>query len=131
VPYDLKLSNLPSGARYVRVEASGIITGADVEYLYHHELARSGLALMVLTHKAESYQPEARALISKYSAHEETQPWTAVVIDDPRIRVTSNFIRRVGHTTRSVQFASEDEAVQWLEELVLKDPAVRAKAGAP
>jgi hypothetical protein len=131
MPYDIKLSSLPSGAKCVRIQAIGVIIGADVEYLYHHELVVSGLPALLLTHGVKSYEPEARALISKYSANAESQPWMGVVIDDPRIRVTSNFIRRVGHTTRSMQFPTESEAVQWLEERVREDPVLRAKAGLP
>ena len=132
MPFEISSFQLPSGARCARAEVSGTITGEEAAAMVAHlELGGPyhGLSLLVGAQKVKTMLPEARAVFSNRRAPPPTE-WMAVVLTNPIIRVTSNFILRMNGNARRRLFSTEREAVQWLDERVREDVA-RAKTGAP
>jgi hypothetical protein len=63
----------------------------------------------------ERMTPEARALFANRRNPSATE-WIALVLGNPLMRVTSNFILRMNGNPRRRLFSTEAEAVQWLDE---------------
>lgn len=124
MPYAVAIINLPSGAKCLRADASGDVTGTDVDFLYTHEAVMAGLPMLIVTHEVRSYDSEARKQLAKYSAR-ESQPWAAAVVSSQMISALGSLIKRVNHATKFKAFAMEAEAIQWLEERVREDAAHR------
>jgi len=102
----------------------------DVHLPAHLELGGPyhGLSLLVGAQKVKTMLPEARAVFANRRAPPPTE-WMAVVLTNPIVRVTSNFILRMNGNARRRLFSTEREAVQWLDERVRED-AARAKTDA-
>jgi len=133
VPYAVSAMNLPSGACYLRVVGSGVISKEDADYLMSfvgEEGSRPGVPFLVLAEKIESISPEA---LSSFNSGDPnaTKAWSGVVVSNPLIRVTANFMLRLKNRRNKVKmFSSETEAIRWLDERVRED-AARAKAAGP
>jgi len=130
VPYQISTLDLPCGERFVRAEGSGVIAREDADYLLSRVTPGGdlyGLPQLVLTQKVVSTTAEARKLFAGSSARSTLQTWCAVVVTNPVIRVTSNFLMRVIGTTRLKLFVSEPEAIAWLDERA-REEAARKKA---
>lgn len=126
MPYAISIINLPSGTRCLRANASGDITGTDVDLLYTHEAVMAGMPMLIVTHEVRNYDSEARKQLAKYSAR-ENQPWAAAVISSQMVSALGTLIKRVNHATKFKSFSTETEAIQWLEERVREDAAPRGK----
>jgi hypothetical protein len=122
-------SQLPSGARCVRLEGRGDITKEDAEAV-SKELGAggplSGVPILALTRDVRSVSPEARHVFGGRGDLSAPATWTAVVVTSPVVRVTTNFVMRINKAKRQRLFSTEAEAVQWLEERIKEDQA-RAK----
>jgi hypothetical protein len=88
--------------------------------------ALHGLPILSLSQKVTSVSSDARRLMSG----REAEVWTAVVVTNPVIRVTTNFLIRVTGSKKQRLFTTEAAAIQWLDERVQED-AARAKTKAP
>jgi hypothetical protein len=74
----------------------------------------------------KSISSEARAVFAGRSDVRDRQTWTAVLLTNPVIRVTANFIMRIQGSTRTKLFSSEPDALEWLDARVREQ---LAKAG--
>jgi len=131
VPYQISTLDLPCGERFVRAEGSGVITREDADYLLGRVTPGGdlyGLPQVVLTQKVDSTTAEARNLFAGSSARNTLQTWCAVVVTNPIIRVTTNFLMRVNGTTRLKLFTSEPEALRWLDERAREEAAGKKAA---
>jgi predicted DCC family thiol-disulfide oxidoreductase YuxK len=74
-----------------------------------------GMPALVLTQHMQDMEPEARSV---FGGWKETTPaeWFALVMTNPVVRVTANFIFRFSKTTRRRIFGTEAEAIRWLDE---------------
>lgn len=125
MPYEITTFQLPCGARGGRIEWSGTISAEEsVEVIKQLSPGGTlhGLPTLVVTQKASTMTPEARAL---FGNHNYAQ-WMAGVDTNTVMRVTANFIIRVKRTKWLRLFADEQEAVRWLDERARED----ARAGA-
>jgi hypothetical protein len=134
MPFTISPFHLPCGARCGRVEWTGVSTGEEALALvaqvavggpYH------GQSLLILTQKMDSMTPEARNVFGGRTETPITE-WLGIVITNPIIRVASKFINRMNRVTRQQMFATESEAIRWLDERAREDAArAEAKPGAP
>ncbi|HEY8212461.1 MAG TPA: hypothetical protein VIG99_33490 [Myxococcaceae bacterium] len=132
MPCEVSTFQLPGGARCVRVDVSGILTGDEANTAIGHlEPGGSyhGLSLMVCGQEMKSMTTEARAVFGNRRSPPPTE-WMAIVLTNPILRVTSNFILRMNGNVRRRLFSTEREAVHWLDERVLEN-AAGTKGGAP
>ena len=132
MPFEMSTFQLPCGARCARVEVTGIVTGEEAAALAAHldpGGAYHGLSLLVRGQKMKSMLPEARAVFGNRRSPPPTE-WMAIVLTNPLLRVTSNFILRMNGNVRRRLFSTEQEAVRWLDERTLED-AARAKTEVP
>ncbi|HEY8207130.1 MAG TPA: hypothetical protein VIG99_06605 [Myxococcaceae bacterium] len=125
MPYELSTFTLPCGTRAARVDFTGSLTGEEATGLMKNwEVGQPlyGLPTLVQTQEMKEMAPGARAV---FGGWKETGPyeWYAIVINNPVIRVSANFIMRVSRTTRRRLFTSEAEAVQWLDEKIRQSAA--------
>src|SRR3954469_15269177 len=100
MPMTSTIMQLPGGARCVRIECLGRVTGEDAEAILQQIRpggSLHGLPLLGLTQKLESISSEARQAfgVRDLSA---SSTWTAAVVTNPVIRVTANFLMRVNKT---------------------------------
>lgn len=117
MPYDITTFHLPGGTRCSRVVGTGHISKVDVDYLADHILPGkplNGVPMLCLTQEMKGLSPEARKLFSGSGGPRHLVPWCAVVVTNPVIRVTMNFILRIGKSDTLRLFTSETEAIQWL-----------------
>jgi len=113
------------------VEWIGVASGEDAKALVARLAAGGpyhGQSLLILTQKMESMTAEAR---TTFGGRVDTPPteWIALVVADPVIRVTTRFISRVNRHERQQMFATNAEAIQWLDERTRED-AAKVKPGA-
>jgi hypothetical protein len=80
-----------------------------------------GLPLLVLTQGMESVSSDARGRLARRGEQGGWEPWSAVVATNAIIRVTVNFVARLTRVRRTKLFATEVEALQWLDARVLED----------
>jgi hypothetical protein len=130
MPITATVSQLPSGARCVRLECSGQITREDAEAL-SKQIGFDGpwfrIPILSLSQGAVSVSVEARHVFGQRRDLYAQANWTAVVVASPLMRVTANFLMRVNRMKKQRLFSTEAEAVQWLEERI-KEDQVRVKA---
>jgi len=129
MPYETTFFQLPCGARGVRLDMRGTISGEDAAALFK-EVNPGGVlyrqACLVLTKDLDSFSPEARA-VSVGGKPWDPDMWSAVVVTKPVIRVLINFIARISRSRRLKLFALEPEAIQWLDERA-REEAAKVKA---
>jgi hypothetical protein len=129
MPYTLQSHVTPNGLRVTRHVSKGRITAieaAEIMKLISKGGPHYGLPLLVISDDSTEVAPEARRIFTT-PTDEEPLP-SAIVSTSVVMRVTINFIGRVNGNHKMKLFATEAEAVQWLEEVCL--PAKPA-AGTP
>jgi hypothetical protein len=87
-----------------------------------------GLPQLHLTQHMQKMSPEARSLFSARTKGGAEKVWSAVVGSSPLIRVTVNFLLRVSTSRTTKMFASEAEAIAWLDERTREGMAKPAPA---
>jgi hypothetical protein len=125
MPYQPSTFQLPGGARCARIEATGTITGDEAVGIiarFDPGGAFHGLSLLVDGQNMVRMTPEARAHFAN-RRNPPDQEWMALIITNPVMRVTSNFILRMNGNVKRRLFTTEAEAVRWLDD--------RVREGAP
>ena len=124
MPYEVSGFTLPCGAPAARAEGSGAITREAADELMK-QIGPGGAnyhqPLLVLTQQMTKMSPEARKIFSKPADPAADQAWCAVVVTNPVIRVTVNFLLRVSQAPTIKLFSSEPDAIAWLDERVRVD----------
>ncbi|HVE81605.1 MAG TPA: hypothetical protein VND93_02110 [Myxococcales bacterium] len=121
MPYQPSSFQLPGGARCARMELSGVITAEEAAGMLAHLDPGGrfhGLSLLVLAEKVERMTSEARSVFGGRRNPPE-QEWMAIVLTNPIMRVTSNFILRMNGNVKRRLFPTEAEAVRWLDDKVM------------
>src|SRR5687768_14615403 len=116
MPVELSTFSLPGGARCVRIVSSGHFSRKDAEDILKEMNpggSMVGMPRLVLTQQLSSVAPEARRVFSGRPEEGEQEPWVAVVVSNPVVRVTTNFLVRINRNKRVRLFAGEPEAVRW------------------
>jgi len=129
MPYVTSFFQLPCGARCSRVNTSGTFSREDGVTLIHDWEPGGplhGLPALVQTRELASVSAEARGFFAGRGSFLEEDPWVAVVVTNPVIRVTTNFILRIQKSKTVRLFSGEPEAIQWLDERIRKERAAKA-----
>lgn len=131
MPFDATFFQLPCGARCVRLDIRGAIsTEESLAHIKRVDLPEGdlhGLPQLVHTREMVSLSPEARRLFGGRGEQGEQEPWVAVIVTNPVLRVTTNFINRVQRARRTRLFSAEAEALKWLDERVGEALAARPR----
>jgi hypothetical protein len=116
MPFQLTRLQLPCGAPAASIAwQATIIGGEDATELLRQAQPGGdlhGLPLLVLTDKASSLSPEARAVFVNWPDGPEGM---AVVVTSAVMRVAINFILRVTRDRRVRLFTEEPQAIRWLD----------------
>jgi hypothetical protein len=123
MPYALSTFQLPCGVRCARVEWETEMNGEDARALMADAEPGGqmhGLPVLALGQKLRTVMPEARGVFSGDRAA-SFRNRLALVMPNPVIRVTINFIMRVNRNQRQRVFGTEEEAIRWLDEGVRQD----------
>ena len=121
MPYEVSTFTLPGGVQATRADGSGVITREDAELLMKRIIpggASFGQPFLVLTQKITRLSAEARGIFANNDDPDAENAWCAVVVTNPVIRVTINFLVRVSRTKRLKLFSAEPDAIRWLDERV-------------
>jgi len=122
MPIEYSTFLLPSGARCVRADCSGALTKKDLA-VGDQQLspggALHGLPILSVSTQVTSVSSDARQQLGS----REAEVWTAVVVTNPVIRVTTNFLMRVTGSKKQRLFTAEAEAIRWLDERAQEDEA--------
>jgi hypothetical protein len=117
MPYQFKRETTPGGVPMLRNHSSGRVTAAEAVELLRDLSpggAYHGLPMLVITDVIE-ITPEARRVFTQ-SVGEKAGPPMAIVSSSTVLRVTVNFISRVNGTANLRFFATEAEALRWLDD---------------
>jgi hypothetical protein len=118
MPVEMTTFTLPGGARCLRMETSGHFSKEDAAVVIR-ETSPGGsyflLPQLVLTQKQTSIASEARSAFAARGELGDREPWAAVVVSSPVIRVVTNFLVRINRNKRVCLFNGEPEAVRWLD----------------
>jgi hypothetical protein len=118
MPYELSVFHLPCGARAARVRNIGTLLGTEAESMMKEWAPGGpmfGLPALVLNQDLKVMTTEARAVFSRWPDPQPTE-WFAIVGVNPVVRIAGNFIMRVGGVKQRRLFATEEEAIRWLDE---------------
>lgn len=125
MPYAYSTFTLPCGITAARADGIGVITLEDAQGLmgtitpggqYH------GMPLLLDNRQTAKMEPEARNLFGRGGAKPNPDdPWVAVVAPNPLLRVTVRFVLRTAKATKFELFASEQEAIAWLDQRTRED----------
>jgi len=129
MPYQASFFQLPCGARCSRVDASGNFSGEDAAALIKDWEAGGplhGMPALVQTSHMTSASSDARRLFSRRPDPGREEPWVAVVVTNPMIRVTVNFVTRIQGGKKMKLFAGEEESIQWLDDRIREEMAAKA-----
>src|SRR5687767_12993002 len=88
---------LPCGVRVGRVEMTGSVSGEEARTLLDQLQpggALHGLPLLIMLQRLDSFSSDARRAVGQVGL-EEVETWEAVVVTNPVIRVTVNFVMRI------------------------------------
>jgi predicted DCC family thiol-disulfide oxidoreductase YuxK len=127
MPFELTTFTLPGGARCLRMVTAGHFSKEDADAFVRETDPGGpmhGLPRLVLTQKQESISSDARSV---FAARTEAgqEPWVAVVVTNPVIRVVTNFLMRVNRNLKVTLFTDEEPAIRWLDEQCRKEAAKR------
>jgi hypothetical protein len=128
MPYETILFQLPCGARCFRFVLGDSLTREDAAAMVRQVGAGGelyGLPALIEAMDLKSISSDARAGRGDVRNRET---WTAVLMANPVIRVTANFIMRIQQSRKTKLFSSEPEALEWLDARIREQ---LAKAGAP
>lgn len=125
MPFTISSFQLPCGARCTRVEWTGVATGEQAQALVAQLAAGGpyhGQPILILLQKMESMEPGARNAFGGRTETPSTE-WIALVNTNPVTRVATKFITRMNRHERQQMFATEEEALAWLDERAREDAA--------
>lgn len=131
MPHETTFFQLPCGACICRLEMTGSVSGEEARTLLDQLQpggALHGLPLLIMLQRLDSFSPDARRAVGQMGL-EEVETWEAVVVTNPVIRVTVNFVMRIQGRKKTKLFSTEPDALQWLDARAREDMA--AKPGAP
>jgi hypothetical protein len=131
MPVEMTTFELPGGTPCLRMETSGHFSKEDADVVVRETNPGGAYYLMpqlVLTQKQTSIASEARSLFAARGEQGEKEPWVAVVVSGPVIRVVTNFLVRINRNKRVCLFNGEPEALRWLDARTREQAA---KTGAP
>jgi hypothetical protein len=126
VPFDVTTITLPCGSPCVRLECAGVVSEQDADQMMAvigEGGTMFGVPMLIQTERQKSLSPEARSRFSKGFDSRSEQAWCGVVVINPLLRVTINFVTRVTGNRKVKMFASEAEATHWLDERAREDQA--------
>ncbi|HYV45823.1 MAG TPA: hypothetical protein VFA20_13235 [Myxococcaceae bacterium] len=118
MPYELSIFQLPDGRRCGRVTLLGVVTEEDADAILADNEPGGhvyGLPALVLGHQMTHLSPQARAVFSSARSIAFTTKM-AMVVPNPVLRVTANFVLRIRRSHLQRMFGTEAEAVSWLTE---------------
>jgi len=124
MPFETTLFQLPCGARAVRMETTGTLSAEDAqEIVLRVQMGGElhDLPALIMAKELSSISSEARGVFTRRDDVRNRQTWTAVVMNNPLIRVTANFIMRIQRSRRTRLFSGEPEALQWLDGQIRTD----------
>ena len=124
MPIQASAFRLPSGARGVRVDCIGTISKEDADaYMEQVSLGGQfhGLPVLAVTLQIGNIGPGARGAFIRRGNDRRSERWMAVVVNNPVIRVTTNFVVRISGTKKLRLFETEEEAALWLDERARED----------
>lgn len=117
MPYQFTRQTTPRGVSILRNVSTGRVTADEAGALLK-DLAPGGpyhgLPMLVLSDAIE-ITPEARRVFTQ-TIGDKVGPPMAIVSTSTMLRVTINFISRVNGTANLRFFATEAEALRWLDE---------------
>lgn len=134
MPYSLVHDQTPKGLRITRLNISGKMSAEEAANLMV-ELGPGGrhadLPLLVISDPSTDIGAGARRIFTSGQSPDQPQQvrGTAVVTQSALMRVTVNFIGRVNRNQSTRLFATEAEALGWLEQ-EHPAPTTRKDAGA-
>jgi hypothetical protein len=131
VPHETTFLHLPCGARICRLEVSGALSGEEARTLLEQMQpggALHGAPFLIVMKEGSSLSSDARGVVGQ-TGREEMELWEAVVVTNPVVRVTVNFVMRIQGRKKTKLFTGEPEALQWLDARIREDMA--AKPGVP
>lgn len=127
MPIQTSAFRLPSGAQGVRADCTGTVSKEDANAWFQQIDPGGpyhGLPILAVAMNLDRVTPEARSVFSRRGdANARTESWMAVVVTNPVIRVTTNFVMRIARTNKLRLFAAEADAVRWLEDRLREDTA--------
>ena len=86
-----------------------------------------GLPVLAVALQLDRLTPEARRVYAEQSnSAPGVERWVAIVVANPVIRVTANFLMRITKKRKMCLFRTEEEAVRWLDERLRADAAEKA-----
>jgi hypothetical protein len=118
MPYQLSHDKTPAGVPMVRYISSGRILAGEAAELMTQISAGGpfyGLPMLVISMEGVEVTAEARRVFTQRIDDEKGAP-TAIVTTNVVMRVTINFIGRVNRGANMRMFATEAEALRWLDE---------------
>lgn len=130
MPFEITTFRLPCGGGAARIEYWGLVTGEEAaEVIRRLDTGGPlyGMSTLSVAVKEHTISPEARAIFTGYSFPAVVAG--AMVNTNLVTRVIANFIvraRRASHRMRF--FATEAEAIQWMDERVREVQAAQGKS---
>mgnify|MGYP000949823967 CR=1 FL=1 len=119
MPIKLTHHETPKGHRYARTHSSGVVTGEEAEAVMAQLVpGQPGHAVGVLSvvDPGTEMRPEARRAFTSSNGLAAEQLPVAIVVTSAPLRVTLSFVMRVvGTALKTRFFATEAEALVWLE----------------
>lgn len=119
MPVEMTTFELPGGTPCLRMVTSGHFSKVDADAVVKETSPGGiyfGMPQLVLTQQQVSISSDARGAFAARGSQGESEPWVAVVVTNPIVRVATNFIVRIGRNKRTRLFGNEADAVQWLVE---------------
>jgi hypothetical protein len=121
MPYTLKLEQTPKGLDITRLHTRGRITETEADALMHElsASAYSRLPMLAVTGQDTEVTADARRVFTTRVGTDGALP-SAIVTTNAVMRITVNFIGRVNGNHNTRLFATEREAMLWLEQMCLQ-----------
>lgn len=127
MPIQASAFRLPSGAQAVRADCIGTVSKEDADAWFQQiDLGGPfhGLPILAIALELDRVTPEARSVFGRRGdGTTRTESWMAVVLTNPVLRVTTNFVMRISRTRRMRLFATQEEAALWLDQRLREDAA--------
>jgi hypothetical protein len=131
MPFDTTYFQLPCGARAVRLDMRGTISGEDAESMIRRSNPGGELFLLpclIATEAMDSISPDSRTVMAAREERPELQGWTAIVVLNPVFRVAAKFLMRLQKTKKTQLFANQAEAIRWLDDRMRGSSPEKAQA---
>jgi len=122
MPYSLNTDQTPNALRITRLITHGKITDDEAVQLMKElapGAAHHGLPMLIVNADNTEVTAAARRIFTTQVGNDASRP-AAIVTTSVVMRVTVNFIGRVNGNHSTKLFATEAEAVAWLEQTCLK-----------